>query len=114
MAANDLAAASGLPARLSLVLSDGAMSESDHPNPQPVGASLWTSAASLYGAPGVAEACLALQDRYACDVNVLLFATWMGVVHHHTFSSVELVEAAAAVQDWHWGVRRPRRSVTTH
>jgi uncharacterized protein (TIGR02444 family) len=87
------------------------MREADHPHPQPADAPLWTFAVNLYGAPGVAEACLALQDRYGCDVNVLLFAAWMGAAHHHTLSSVELAEAAATVQHWHAEIVRPLRSV---
>lgn len=34
-------------------------------------------AAALYGRPGVAEACLALQDRDGADVNLLLLACWL-------------------------------------
>ena len=36
----------------------------------------WSFSTKLYGRPGVAPACLALQDRYGCDVNLILFALW--------------------------------------
>ncbi len=40
----------------------------DHP--------LWEFSLALYGRPGVAEACLRLQDGLGLDVNLLLFACW--------------------------------------
>jgi len=87
------------------------MSHPDHLKPQPTDASLWAFAVDLYTAPGVAEACLDLQDRYGCDVNVLLFAAWMRAAHHHTLTSIEMTEIAASVQDWHTEIVCPLRSV---
>ncbi len=37
---------------------------------------MWRYAVTLYGRPGVAEACLALQDRHGADVPLLLAAIW--------------------------------------
>jgi uncharacterized protein (TIGR02444 family) len=73
--------------------------------------SLWGFAIALYSAPGVADACLALQDRYGCDVNLLLFAAWMGAVRNRTLASGEMNEAALAVRDWHAEIVRPLRGV---
>ena len=39
-------------------------------------ADLWRYAVTLYGRPGVAAACLALQDRHGADVPLLLAALW--------------------------------------
>lgn len=39
---------------------------------------LWDYALALYAAPGVEAACLALQDRRGTDVNLVLFACWLG------------------------------------
>lgn len=39
---------------------------------------LWAYSLRLYRKPGVAPACIALQDRCGVDVNVLLFCLWMG------------------------------------
>ncbi len=36
----------------------------------------WTYSLRLYKRPGVAPACLALQERLGLDVNVLLFCLW--------------------------------------
>lgn len=38
----------------------------------------WDFSLEFYRRPGVAEACLALQDRHAIDVNLLLACLWMG------------------------------------
>lgn len=39
---------------------------------------LWAYSLRLYRRPGVAPACIALQDRSGVDVNVLLFCLWAG------------------------------------
>ena len=36
----------------------------------------WTFSTRLYAAPGVKQACLALQDRFGADVNLVLFCLW--------------------------------------
>jgi uncharacterized protein (TIGR02444 family) len=87
------------------------MSDGGHPQPQGSEASLWAFAVDLYAAPGVAEACLALQDRHGCDVNVLLFAAWVGAVHRGAIVPPEMAEAVANVQDWQAEIVRPLRSM---
>jgi uncharacterized protein (TIGR02444 family) len=68
-------------------------------------------AVDLYAAPDVADGCLALQDWHGCDVNVLLFSAWMGVIRHRTMTPAEMAEAAASVPDWHAEIVRPLRCV---
>lgn len=41
-------------------------------------ASFWNFSVRAYAEPGVADACLALQDRHGLDVNVLLLCCWFG------------------------------------
>lgn len=43
----------------------------------PVTASLWDFAVSVYDHTGVEEACLALQDRFGVNVNMIMFCTWL-------------------------------------
>ena len=86
------------------------MSDADQSKAEPTGASLCTFAVDLYGAPGVAEACLALQDRHRCDVNVVLFAAWMGAVHRRAIMPDEMAEAVASIQGWHAEIVGPLRS----
>lgn len=42
------------------------------------GNSFWRYSLRTYRAPGVQEACLALQERCGADVNLLLFCGWTG------------------------------------
>lgn len=44
---------------------------------QPEG-DFWAFSLRLYAKPGVAEACIGLQDSVAADVNLVLFAAWLG------------------------------------
>lgn len=46
--------------------------------PQETGSPFWRFSLATYRKPGVAEACLALQDGHGVDVNVLLFVMWLG------------------------------------
>lgn len=38
----------------------------------------WRFSCAVYAAPGVAQACLELQDTHGADVNLLLLAAWLG------------------------------------
>jgi len=38
----------------------------------------WRFSLATYGEPAVAAACLALQDRWDADVNLLLYCCWLG------------------------------------
>ena len=40
--------------------------------------SFWDFSVSTYRRPGVADACLSLQDRFGFDVNFLLYCCWFG------------------------------------
>jgi uncharacterized protein (TIGR02444 family) len=73
--------------------------------------SLWNFAVDLYAAPGVADACLALQDRHGCDVNVVLFAAWMGAVRRDRVRGAEMAEIAAQVAAWRDEIVRPLRAI---
>lgn len=70
----------------------------------------WDYSLAVYARPGVAEACLALQDRHGLDVNVLLFCCWAGV-RGRALSADEVEGLVAAVGPWHEGVVKPLRAV---
>src|SRR5947208_14107979 len=42
------------------------------------GEAFWRFSLALYARPGVADALIATQDRTARDVNLILFALWLG------------------------------------
>ena len=43
----------------------------------PLDNAFWKFSLAVYAAPGVPEECLAVQERYGVDVNVLLFCAWL-------------------------------------
>lgn len=61
------------------------------------GAGFWGFSVALYGRPGVAEACLALQDRFGADVNMLLLGFWRARRGFAGWAAGELDRAQAAV-----------------
>jgi uncharacterized protein (TIGR02444 family) len=70
----------------------------------------WSFSRDLYGRPGVAPACLALQDRFGCDVNLLLlaiFAARCGVA----LNGEEFARLDAAVAPWRSRVVEPIRAL---
>ena len=76
------------------------MSHSGHP--------FWEFSLQLYARRGVAEASLALQERFDADVNMLFFVLW-AAESHRTLSVADISELIALVQPWRDGVVRPLR-----
>jgi uncharacterized protein (TIGR02444 family) len=70
----------------------------------------WRFSRHVYSGPGVAEACLRLQDEHGIDVNVMLYLLFLarsGRQIAHT--DVDSVESVA--REWREGVVRPLREV---
>ncbi|GGF80315.1 hypothetical protein GCM10007301_45530 [Azorhizobium oxalatiphilum] len=65
----------------------------------------------VYGQAGVSAACLLLQERRGLDVNVLLFAAYVGAVRGLTLAAADLERVHAAVAPWHRDVVRSLRAV---
>ncbi|QJE72302.1 TIGR02444 family protein [Aerophototrophica crusticola] len=72
---------------------------------------LWTFSLTVYAHPGVAEACLHAQDALGQDVNLLLWAAWVGAAHGHGLSGGEVAAARAAVAPWSESVVLPLRAL---
>src|SRR5580704_13105531 len=85
------------------------MRQQEHGKPDVSGEALWRFSLAFYARPGVAEALIALQDRAGCDVNVILFALWRGLVHGHRLDRAELAAAEAAVAPLRRAVIEPLR-----
>jgi uncharacterized protein (TIGR02444 family) len=62
-----------------------------------IGEAFWRFSLALYARPGVADALVALQNRGAGDVNVMLFGLWLGVSRGSVLTAAELAEAEAAI-----------------
>jgi uncharacterized protein (TIGR02444 family) len=74
------------------------------------GSPFWRFSLQFYRLPGVADACIALQDEAGVDVNLLLFLLWnarMGRVLSR--SDVEALESRVA--EWRDGVVIPLREM---
>jgi uncharacterized protein (TIGR02444 family) len=71
---------------------------------------LWTFACELYGRPGVAEACLALQDAAGVDVPLLIYLIWCTRTGRPV-DAAEVVRANARVAPWRKQVVEPLRAI---
>jgi uncharacterized protein (TIGR02444 family) len=60
---------------------------------------LWRFSLDFYHLPGVASALIALQDRAGLDVNLMLFALWLGVTGRSPLDHAGLAAAERAVCD---------------
>ena len=56
----------------------------------------WDFSLTLYGRQGVASACLALQDRFGADVNLLLLGFWRAHRGFPGWAEGEIARAEAA------------------
>ena len=61
------------------------------------GEAFWRFSLALYARPGVAAALIALQERAALDVNLILFGLWLGTSKARLLSADERAEMEAAV-----------------
>lgn len=68
----------------------------------------WTYSLSLYRRSGVADACLALQERCGADVNLLLYCCWLGQ-SGRALDKRALRAAIAVVSRWQAQVVKPVR-----
>ena len=71
----------------------------------------WNFSLELYAGEGVAEACLDLQDRRGCDVNVLLFCCWLGASGRPTLTADRLRSILKASGAWQSDVVKKLREV---
>lgn len=71
----------------------------------------WNFSLEIYGGEGVAAACLDLQERRGCDVNVLLFCCWLGASGRPTLTADRLRAILKESGPWQEGVVRPLREL---
>ena len=60
------------------------------------GEAFWRFSLSFYARPGVAPALIALQDRAGRDVNLILYALWLGIARGCALDAAGLIAAEAA------------------
>jgi len=71
----------------------------------------WNFSLEIYSGDGVAEACLDLQDRRSCDVNVLLFCCWLGASGRPALTADRLRAILTVSDVWQAEIVRPLRQV---
>ena len=71
----------------------------------------WNFSLEIYSADGVAEACLDLQERRACDVNILLFCCWLGASGRPTLTADRLRAILKVSDVWQAEIVQPLRRV---
>ncbi|MBS3650217.1 TIGR02444 family protein [Pseudaminobacter sp. 19-2017] len=69
----------------------------------------WDFVTRLYGAPGIAPACLELQERHGIDVTFMLFCLWRGSVCGRPLGD-HMPAIATAAREWHQAVVLPVRA----
>ncbi len=73
---------------------------------------LWQFSNRVYRKPGVAEACLRLQNGMGADVNLLLFAAWYGVTRG-VLNEQLIAETQRVSVSWSGAVVKPLRGART-
>lgn len=68
-------------------------------------------ALALYGSEGVPAACLLLQERRDVDVNILLFAAFLGAVRGEALTTDVLARVREGVGPWHRDIVKSLRAV---
>src|SRR5258708_13954699 len=66
------------------------------------GSPFWRFSLRFYRRPGVADACIALQDGCGVDVNILLFLLWLALARRCVPSAAGLA-VCARVAPWRGG-----------
>jgi uncharacterized protein (TIGR02444 family) len=71
----------------------------------------WAFALAIYARPGVAEACLALQNEAGVDVMLLLIATFAAVKHGTLITPDQIAAMDEACRPWREQIVRKLRAV---
>jgi len=70
----------------------------------------WDYSFATYKLDGVATSCLALQDTFGLDVNLLLYAAWLARLDQR-LSEEHLAAMEAVIFDWRDQVIKPLRAL---
>ena len=83
---------------------------SETPRPEALADAFWAFSLDFYARPGIADACLRLQDAHGLDVNLVLFCCWLARSGHGRLSAAALIAAEARVAPWRDAVLAPLRA----
>ena len=79
-----------------------------------MGSRFWGFSLAVYGAEPVQSECLALQDRFGLDINLVLFCAFVGAMRGITLTAADIAAARAEVADWHRDIVRSLRAARSH
>ena len=71
----------------------------------------WAFALDIYARPGVADACLTLQNEAGVDVMILLMVTYAAVRHRILLTPAETGKLDEACRPWREQIVRPLRTI---
>jgi len=74
------------------------------------GSPFWRFSLGFYRAPGVGEACIALQDGAGVDVNLLLFLLW-NATRNRALSATDIEDLERQVGAWRQAAVVPLRDI---
>jgi uncharacterized protein (TIGR02444 family) len=80
------------------------------PGSETRGSPFWRFSLQFYRLPGVADACIALQDEAGVDVNLLLFLLWNARMGR-LLSRADVAALESRVAEWRDGVVIPLREM---
>jgi uncharacterized protein (TIGR02444 family) len=75
------------------------------------GEALWRFSVAFYARPGISEVLIALQDRAGCDVNLMLFALWLGITGRGRLTNEDIVIADRHIRPLRTGIVEPLREL---
>ena len=78
--------------------------------PAPSGSPFWRFSLQFYRLPGVAEACIKLQEEAGADVNLLLFLLWHGA-RQRRLSTQEVERLEQKISVWRNSTVIPLRAI---
>jgi uncharacterized protein (TIGR02444 family) len=78
--------------------------------PSPQGSPFWRFSLQFYRQPGVAEACIVLQEEAGVDVNLLLFLLWHAA-QRRQFAPAEVDWIESKIGEWREATVIPLRGV---
>jgi len=70
----------------------------------------WRFSVKFYAEPGVAQACIDLQDQAGVDVNILFFLLW-NATHNRALSNAEVADLERNMGAWRDMAVAPLRNV---
>jgi uncharacterized protein (TIGR02444 family) len=80
------------------------------PETKPSGSPFWRFSLAFYRMPGVAEACIRLQEEAGADVNLLLFLLWHGALGRR-LSAAEIARLEQDIAAWREATVIPLRAI---